>query len=523
VSVNPRNVHNILRLHLNEPWNVLPDAISAYPDCSPLAVEIAGWLGVPPACVLATAGADQAIEAVVRAVGGPVIVIDPDFPRYAQHAEHCRLDLIKVPVLANGASFPADEVRAAADRAKLLIVGAIGNPTGYALPDKYLDELHEAFPALAICVDDCYAPLTGIAHHAWAAQTPNVVAVGSLSKIGFPGLRIGFLIARPELIDRIRQYISPFAISGLSLQVALGLFRDHAFPALVASCIDRQIVARDYLSRELEQRGFEIARPGGNWIMAKFGPGAPKLAEEIKRRCVLVQAPPHAALAEWLRVSTPNLEAAIEFVRVLDEVLAGAILADEGLFRLRDEYREADCWISAPFVFRIGGRVYEIDHIAVTMRDADQHRVFLTRLRANGAEVVEGPGVWPDDFCADPAAVHHDLSMLFATAKVPGGLLVAAAPNRPGDQLDRWRNDRGGDAVHHVAILADDFGRAAGELAADGWLPMTAAPISDGALAQWFLRNKSGQIIELIARPVGGDATFSCGNIALLRAAEVRK
>lgn len=518
---NGRSPRPHLRLHLNEPWYNRPDAICTYPDPTEFRHALAAWLKVSPACVLVTAGADQALEIVTRAIGGPVIIPDPDFPRYAHHAENCNLAIINVPVPANGAHFPADEIVAAAGHAKLLIVGTIGNPTGYVLPDGYLSALHDAFPKLNICADDCYAPLTGVAHHAWAAQTPNVVAIGSLSKIGFPGLRIGFVVARPETIDRMKRFVSPFGVSGLSLEAGLCLLRSPAFPSLVASCVDRQGAARDYLARELQRRGFEIARPTGNWVMMRAGPGARKLAEEMRRRGILVQAPAHLDLVEWLRVSTPNLRAVIAFVEVLDEVLAGAISVDDGLFRLR--YRDAERWIGAPFVFAVSSRVLEVDHIAVTLPDADHHRIFMKQLRDNGAEVIEGPGVWPDDFCADPAIVLPDLSMLFATARLPGGLLVVSAPNRLGDQLDRFRADRGGDAVHHVAILAHDVGQLAGELAVEGWLPLTTAPIADGALVQWFLRNEAGQILELIARPAGGDATFTCRNIAALRGTEAQK
>ena len=522
MSINSCFRQEFLRLHLNEPWNVGPDPLSIYPEAGELRLAIAGWLGVPPACVLPTAGADHGLEIAVRAIGGPVITLDPDFPRYQEHAQNCNQEIIKIAVPVDGEGFPTDEIEAAANSAKLLIVGTIGNPTGYVVPDTFLAVLRERHAGIVVCVDDCYAPFNGVAHHDWAAAVPNVIAVGSMSKRGFPGLRVGYLVARPEMIERLRRFVSPFAVSGLSLQVTLGLLRDPAFPAREKSCVERQRTARDHLVREFLARDIAIARPVGNWVLAKFGPGAPKLAEELERSRILVQAPPHPALAEWLRISTPNLEAVVRLLKVLDGSLAGAVVAENGLLRLRDDYRNPDRWLAAPFVFRVAGKVFAIDHVAVTMPDRDQHCAFMQGLQKHGAEVVEGPGVWPDDFCADPATIQPDLSMVFATAKLPGGLLVIAAPNKPGDQLDRWRKDRGGDAVHHIGIRADGIHCIARDLAAEGWRPITATPVADGTLTQWFLKNKACQIIELIARPVGGDATFTCNNIAALRNAEVR-
>ena len=519
----PPNGSIPLRLHLNEPWTQEGDALSVYPDPTALQHAVAEWHEVPPRCELLTVGCDHAIDTVIRAFGGPVVVLDPDFPRYVDWVNNSGQQLVKVPVPPDGTCFPADELMAAAKNARMIILAKRGNPTGYDVPDGFIVDLHNANRDLIIVLDDCYGPLVGVTHHGWAAKTPNVIAVWSFSKVGFPGLRVGGIVATSEMIATMKRFVSPFALSGPSIATALDLLQDPTFSMKAKACIDRQIAARDYLAAEFRQRGVEIANPAGNWIMARIGPAAPKFADELKRRGILVQAPTHPALAGWLRVSTPNLRAVTAFLQAFDEVLAGAVAAEGGLFRLRRDYCEPNGWMNAPFVFRVASKCYPIDHIAITLPDADRHRFFTEQLVLSGAEIVEGPGVWPDEFCDDLPIVDPDLSMQFSTVKLPGGLLVAAAPANAGDQIDRWRHKRGSDAVHHIAILADDIDGVAADLAADGWTPMTETPVSDGELAQWFLRNSAGQIIEIISRPIGGDATFTCGNIAALRQAEAQK
>lgn len=85
---------------------------------------------------------------------------------------------------------------------------------------------------------------------------------------------------------------------------------------------------RNCLARELHQRGFEIANPVGNWILAKIGPGVRKLAGEMKQRGILVQVPANPDLAGWLRISTPNLSAVVAFLQAFDGILAGAIVTE---------------------------------------------------------------------------------------------------------------------------------------------------------------------------------------------------
>jgi hypothetical protein len=61
--------------------------------------------------------------------------------------------------------------------------------------------------------------------------------------------------------------------------------------------------------------------------------------------------------------------------------------------------------------------------------------------------------------------------------------------------------------VHHVAILVSDLFGAAQKWRDLEFVPLTPCPLSDGGLLQWFLQNRQGQIVELIHRPRGGQAT----------------
>jgi hypothetical protein len=161
----------------------------------------------------------------------------------------------------------------------------------------------------------------------------------------------------------------------------------------------------------------------------------------------------------------------------------------------------------------------ELDHFVVTLRDSAHFFDYQAELRKLGGKIIEGPGVWPGDFC-NGDTFSDDLSMNFASVLLTTGVIaVLAAPHRASDQLDRFRIERGEKAIHHVAIVVSDF-----EEARATWLEESFSPLSrfldDGNLAQQFLHNHQGQILELIKRRNQSQATFTCDNLKGLRLSE---
>jgi hypothetical protein len=179
--------------------------------------------------------------------------------------------------------------------------------------------------------------------------------------------------------------------------------------------------------------------------------------------------------------------------------------------------------IGESFECDIFGETVTVDHLVVSLADADELRRYGEALESLGSVVVEGPGLWPYDFCADAVRVPRDLAMHFASfARPTDGVIVLSAPQAAGDQLNRFRRTRGAAAIHHLALRVEDVAAAAGSWARRGFAYLSPL-LDDGQLQQQFLRNQAGQIIEMIQRRAGGSATFSCGNIAGLRRAEVNR
>lgn len=178
-------------------------------------------------------------------------------------------------------------------------------------------------------------------------------------------------------------------------------------------------------------------------------------------------------------------------------------------------------FLNSSLSIELFGEAVVVDHFVLLFSNLDTLTDYAHILVEYGAQIVEGLGKWPQEFCPNLNRFPEDLSMYFLSVLMPsGGILVLDAPHAPNDQLDRLLQERGLNAVHHVALRVDDVNTAAEVWQKKGFMPLSATPQNDGCLCQWFLYNQAGQIVELICRYCEGSATFSCQNSTGLRLSE---
>jgi len=178
-------------------------------------------------------------------------------------------------------------------------------------------------------------------------------------------------------------------------------------------------------------------------------------------------------------------------------------------------------FLNSSFVTTLFGEAVVVDHFVLLFSNSKTLTDYARALVEYGAQIIEGPGQWPQDFCPNQYLFPDELSIYFLSTLMPsGGIIGLAAPHAPNDQLNRLLQERGRNAVHHVALRVNDVDTAAEVWRRKGFIPLSATPQNDGCLCQWFLSNQAGQIVELICRQCEGGATFSCQNTAGLRLSE---
>jgi DNA-binding transcriptional MocR family regulator len=250
-----------------------------------------GDLGLPtaPDQVVITSGAQQALDVVARTVAGPsgsVILENPTYPGAIQALRAAGPRLVPVPVDDRGMVVELAALHAERRPGQMLyVVPCYHNPTGAVLSDRRREELiRVAVDTGLLVVDDqtgSYLSLGGTPPPPLAAmdQADQVITIGSLSKVAWGGLRVGWIRAPRQHVARFAAAKSELDLGSslLSQAVAVRLLRrvDELKAAAQAQAIEHLEVISGALREQLPSWSWE--RPAGGiclWVRLPAGDGA---------------------------------------------------------------------------------------------------------------------------------------------------------------------------------------------------------------------------------------------------------
>ena len=303
-----------------------------YPDARPLESEIAERLGVDPARVLVTAGADDALDRVFRAYLAPgrrLILPVPAFEMMYRFAAVVGGGILPVPWTD---AFPTDDVIAALDDGvSLVAIISPNNPTGRTATADDLKRVAEAaskvdcgtaFGAMVL-LDHAYVEYSEQDLTAVAGRFDNVVTVRTFSKAwGLAGCRVGYAVASPEVATVLRNVGNPFPVAGLSLAAVQA--QTTTGEAALTEHIRRIREGRARLTEGLARRGIEASPSQGNFVLADFGARSDFVFRGLAALGVRVRRFPHRPeIAEALRITVPDqVDDLNKLLEALDTCLA---------------------------------------------------------------------------------------------------------------------------------------------------------------------------------------------------------
>ncbi|MDF0697302.1 pyridoxal phosphate-dependent class II aminotransferase [Rhizobium sp. MC63] len=190
-----------------------------------------------------------------------------------------------------------DDIAAIGGQYRLAVVVNPNNPDGRIWPAEALAALHDRMKSAngLLVVDEAFGDTDPVLSLAARAQDlSNLIIFRSFGKFfGLAGLRLGFVIARDDILARFEDWLGPWAVSGPALSLAASLLGSDV--AAIRRCLDERSAA---LQAALSAAGLRIR--GGTALFTLVADSrASDIYTHLCRHHILVRKFDYAP--DWLR------------------------------------------------------------------------------------------------------------------------------------------------------------------------------------------------------------------------------
>ncbi len=330
--------HGDVWLNANEfpravPYQLTRQTLNRYPECQPpaLLAAYASYAGVRAEQLLVSRGADESIELLIRAFCEPgkeaVLYCPPTYGMYGVSAETFGVSRKMVPSTAEW-QLNLTAIEAALDetapRVKVVYVCHPNNPTGNLLDRGDLRRLLQMAAGRAlVVVDEAYIDFCpAMSTTSWLAEFPHLVILRTLSKaFALAGLRCGFTMAHPEVIQLLLKVIAPYPVSAPVADIALQALSGAGLQGAqrnIAEVIDNRRWLQQALSQCLCVN--RVFPSEGNWLLVRFADAERVFRALGERGIVLRDQRRQPGLEGCLRITIGTREECERVVRALAEI-----------------------------------------------------------------------------------------------------------------------------------------------------------------------------------------------------------
>lgn len=324
----------MIKLNTNEnPYPPSPQVIQALRDFSPeylrrypdplsnrVRQAVEKVFGVPPDRVIVGNGSDELLSMLVRACcepGRPLVYAMPTYVLYRTLVEIQDAASIEIPY-DDDYNLPLEEM-VAADGA-LTIVCSPNSPSGTTASREELEMLASRLSGLLV-VDEAYVDFADGDALDLVKNHGNVVVLRTLSKgYSMAGLRLGFGVAQPALIDGLMKVKDSYNVDALSCLLGAAAIEDQAYKMLNAARVRE---SRKRLSEALGTLGFRVWPSQSNFLLARPPKGdAERLYRSLKENNILVRYFNRPRLEDKLRISVGTEEENAVLIQALSRLMA---------------------------------------------------------------------------------------------------------------------------------------------------------------------------------------------------------
>lgn len=327
-------ISNSIKLASNEnPLGPSPEALKAikdsfsdlnrYPDGAGYYLKnaLSERLSVSPEELILGNGSNELLDIAARTYlqsGDQAVMASPSFVVYGMAVQSVGGKSIQVPLkdYRHDLEAMADAIT---PKTKMIFIANPNNPTGTINTKDEFDALMEKITDdMLVVVDEAYYEYVSAPDYADSMKHfragRNILILRTFSKIyGLAGLRIGYGIAKKEILADMNRLREPFNTNSLAQKAALAALRDTGHVANSRKTNDE---GREYLYRQLSSLGISYAPTEANFIYIQIKDSATVNTRLMNKGIIVRPMGPQA-----IRVTIGLPEENRRFIEALKEVI----------------------------------------------------------------------------------------------------------------------------------------------------------------------------------------------------------
>ena len=303
--------------------------VNLYPDgnATELKKTIASKLGLTPDMVMPSCGSDEMVDLIAKTFinkGDEVLMADITFPRYFSTSQMMGADIKIIPL--KDLTYDIDAfTEMVSDKTKIVWLCNPNNPTGTSFSKTKLDAFLAKVPDTTLVIyDEAYNEFADDPEYPknileTMKVHKNVLVMRTLSKAyGLAGIRLGFTLGDPEILNMINRVRNPFNTTLLSQYAAMAGLKDDEF---VKKTVANNKIGREYISSEFGKMGIKFAPTQANHIIFNAELDNKEVFDKLLRMGCIIRPIGGFDPNTWLRVSIGLPEENEYFIKCLKKVL----------------------------------------------------------------------------------------------------------------------------------------------------------------------------------------------------------
>lgn len=333
-------LHGVLKLASNEnPLGPSRKALRAvrralreihlYPEskCPTLVKRLAEELGVGEHQLIIGNGSNEIIELLARGFlkeGDEVLSSDSTFLVYPILSQACGARYVSVPMKNYRYDLEAI-LEAVTSRTRIIFIANPNNPTGTYVTAKEIEDFLARVPRdVIVCIDEAYVDFVEAQDFPYMlfqvkTEKPNLILLRTFSKsYGLAGLRVGYGVAAPEMIQYLHKIRQPFNVNHLAQVAAAAALDDRFFLWRTKWLVTH---GRRFLYKRFKRLGLEHLPSQANFVLVNTGLDADFVFQSLLKEGIIIRSMKAYGLPTWIRVTVGRRSQNSHFCRRLKALL----------------------------------------------------------------------------------------------------------------------------------------------------------------------------------------------------------